>query len=47
MLSDQIRKGGFERRHCVYGHAEIEGLQAAPLGVAVGESLTHLRSKLK
>ena len=41
MLAEQVEQRRFDRGHRVDGRAQVEGLQAAAAGVAVGELLLH------
>ena len=45
-LAEQVEEGGFDRGDGVDGHAQVEGLQAAAAGVAVGERRADLRQEL-
>jgi hypothetical protein len=40
-LTEQVEQRGFQRGDRVDSHAQIEGLQAAPARVAVGEASAH------
>ena len=46
MLAEQIEQGALEAGDGVDGGAQVEGLQAAAAGVAIGEAPLHLREQL-
>ena len=46
MLAQQIQQRAFQRRLDMHGGAQVEGLQAAPAGIAVGETAAHLAENI-
>ena len=42
VLAEQIEQRRFDGRHRVDRRPQIEGLQAAPAGIAIGKALAHL-----